>query len=139
MSNTLLRLDVQVQGNLDIRELFQQEGNADSKPSLNTVTDSDGHFTLEGIPAGQYTIIAQRTGYFGPVALAPEVMDAPAAALARVNVVSRQTAEVALHLVPGAAVSGRVLGPTGTRNSWRRLKDAESRSRSKPARRFPRT
>ena len=113
MSNALLRLDVQVQGNLDIRELFQQGGNADSERNLNTVTDAEGRFVLEGIPAGQYTIIAQRTGFFGPVALTPESIDAPAAALTRTNVVSRQTADVRLNLVPGAAVSGRVQGSNG--------------------------
>jgi hypothetical protein len=78
-------------------------------PQYNGLTDSNGRFIIEGIPAGEYPLNAQREGYFGTTGQ-------PQAPFVRrtVTVVPQQTTEVALTLIPGAAVSGRVLDPSGT-------------------------
>jgi len=75
----------------------------------NAVTDGSGRFVIEGLPPGQYPITARREGYFGPSVSG----DSPLAARGSATIISHQTTEVQLTLVPGGAVSGRVLGPAG--------------------------
>jgi hypothetical protein len=77
-------------------------------PQFTALTDSNGRFTIEGIPAGEYPLNAQREGYFGTSARPP----APFARRS-VTVGPQQTTEVSLALIPGAAVSGRILDPRG--------------------------
>ncbi len=64
------------------------------------VTDSAGRFRVENLPPGKYTINAARGDYF----------DAKGADTV---VGSGKTADVALSMIPGATISGRVLNPAG--------------------------
>src|SRR5436190_11905946 len=47
-------------------EGLQMAMKANPNLPLKAVSDSSGHFTFRDIPAGRYTLIAQREGYFGP-------------------------------------------------------------------------
>ncbi|HZD31441.1 MAG TPA: carboxypeptidase-like regulatory domain-containing protein [Candidatus Angelobacter sp.] len=71
-----------------------------------TFSDGDGHFELVGIPAGSYSVVAQKPGYFNPQELlrggAPPVEVGPKASSAVVK------------LVPEAVITGKVTTTTGT-------------------------
>lgn len=77
---------------------------ANSGPNYTAVTDSGGRFVIEGLPPGQYPITARRDGYFGPSVNG----NSPQVGRGSATVVSQQTADVQLSLVPGSVVSGRI-------------------------------
>jgi hypothetical protein len=79
------------------------------QPSYSAVTDANGRFTIEGIAPGDYPMVAQREGYFASSLVSPP----PALVHANTTIRSEQTSEVRLTMIPGAAVSGRVVGPDG--------------------------
>ena len=72
--------------------------------------DSNGRFTIKGVSSGRYTVIAQADGYFSflndPVLASRAKRD--------VIVIEGQQIEVgAIELLPGAAISGRIVAPDG--------------------------
>jgi hypothetical protein len=77
---------------------------------LSAITDSGGHFVIEGVPAGQQTLAAQREGYFGVSVNGI----APVAVTTSVRVTAQQSTEARLTMVPGAAISGRITTANGS-------------------------
>jgi hypothetical protein len=79
---------------------------------LKTISDGSGHFTIRDVPPGQYTLIAQREGYFGPAPNgAPQL---PQTAIMPIVVPERQASvQVTASLVPGGVISGRVRDSNG--------------------------
>src|SRR5262245_46104814 len=67
-------------------------------------TDGSGHFTINNVPAGNRSVMAQLEGYFGPSqnGIYPTSVRRPAI------VVSQQTVEVKFELITGVAIIGRV-------------------------------
>jgi hypothetical protein len=78
-------------------------------PQFDAITDINGRFSIERIPPGEYPVTAQRDGYFGTGG------DTSAAVTgsATITVTSQQTTEFTLKMIPAAAVSGKVLDPSG--------------------------
>jgi protocatechuate 3,4-dioxygenase beta subunit len=77
---------------------------------FTTKTDSEGHFSIDNVPAGNRNVVALLEGYFGPA----QNGSYPANARSQVMVVSAKTAEVKLELIPGGAISGHVYNADGT-------------------------
>ena len=71
-----------------------------SRKTVIAVTDASGRFRVESLAPGRYSIGGGRDDYFNPKG-------------ADAVVVSGKTADVALSIIPGATVSGRVLNPAG--------------------------
>jgi protocatechuate 3,4-dioxygenase beta subunit len=69
------------------------------------ITDSNGQFTFDSIPAGEYRIDAQRTGYASP----RQNFGAPQA----IKIAAGQAATIELRLKKGAVIAGRVLDESG--------------------------
>jgi hypothetical protein len=78
-------------------------------PPLTATTDSNGRFTIPGVPAGNVTVRAQLQGYFGP-ALGGNY---PTIVTANATVTSDKPADVHLALIPGGTIGGRVFDPAG--------------------------
>src|SRR5262249_44427514 len=74
-------------------------------PPPQTVTDTQGRFTLTHLAAGRYRIDVQKTGF-----ARLNEMGAPGPT---VDVAAGQTATVQLHLQKGAVIAGRVLDASG--------------------------
>jgi len=86
--------------------IHQQRGNFERPPQWRSiVTDATGSFAADNLPPGTYMLQAQGDTYpVGPAGIAHK----------NIEVKSGQTGDrVALELVPGAAVSGRVLDEDG--------------------------
>lgn len=82
----------------------------DTPGPFATTTDSEGRFSFSGIAPGQYTVRAQREGYFATPAFA----EPTAGATAPITVVAQQpVTPVALSLMAGGVVSGRIRDPGG--------------------------
>jgi hypothetical protein len=77
---------------------------------FTTKTDSEGHFSIDNVPAGNRNVTALLEGYFGVA----QNGGYPANARAQVMVVSANTVEVKLELIPGGAISGHVYNADGT-------------------------
>ena len=71
-----------------------------SSKTVIAMTDASGRFRVEDLAPGRYAISAGRDDFFG-------------AKGADAVVVSGKAADVALSIIPGATVSGRVLNPAG--------------------------
>jgi len=71
-----------------------------SSKTVIVTTDASGRFRVEDLAPGRYSISAGKDDYF-----ATKGADAV--------VVSGKTADVALSIIPGATISGRVLNPAG--------------------------
>jgi protocatechuate 3,4-dioxygenase beta subunit len=69
------------------------------------ITDSNGQFTFDSIPAGEYRIDAQRTGYASP----RQNFGEPQA----IKIAAGQAATIELRLKKGAVIAGRVLDESG--------------------------
>ena len=69
------------------------------------ITDSNGQFTFDSIPAGEYRIDAQRTGYASP---RPDFGPPQA-----IQIVAGQAVTIELRLKKGAVIAGRVLDESG--------------------------
>jgi hypothetical protein len=75
-----------------------------------TITDSSGRFSLADVPSGQYWVIAKRDGFFGvPIGGRPpaETVSVP------VSIGTQPVSDVAISMVPGALISGRVRDSAG--------------------------
>lgn len=76
------------------------------QPRLQTITDGDGHFILEGLDQGRHLVALVRDGYVVPGRL--ESSGYP------FRVTTGQTVSgIVFHLVPTGSISGRVVGPDG--------------------------
>src|SRR5262249_2903743 len=74
---------------------------------LKTVSDSSGHFSIRDVPPGNYTLVVQREGYFGPSPNGAPPL--PTASIIPVVVPAQQApVSVTASLVPGGVISGRV-------------------------------
>lgn len=71
-----------------------------------TFTDDNGHFTLEGLPAGSYSVAAHKPGYFNQ----QELLRGAGITLAEVGPNSKPAI---VRLTPEAILSGRVTTTTG--------------------------
>ena len=78
-------------------------------PPLTATTDSNGRFTIPGVPAGNVTVRAQLQGYFGPAVGGGY----PTIVTTNATVASDKPADVHLALIPGGTISGRVFDPAG--------------------------
>jgi hypothetical protein len=76
---------------------------------VSVLTDSNGRFTMKGIPPGTYTVRAQKDGYFGIASNGTT----PTVATTPVRVVNEETASVSISMMPGATISGRIRDETG--------------------------
>lgn len=81
---------------------------SDTGRDFYAVTDNNGRFSIEGIAPGEYPVTAQRDGFVGT-----DITRTPSVSRITATVVSRKSTEIALIMIPGAAVSGRVLDPSG--------------------------
>ena len=103
-------------------EVSAQEQPAHERPHVNTVTgisDLEGRFHLEGIPAGDYLAAALMPGFVGPgidPASNPsdEQLKSIIASFPTVHVSEGQTATVNLTLHRGGVITGRVLFSDGS-------------------------
>ena len=77
---------------------------------INAITDQDGKFVLDGVPAGSYSVVATLTGFAYP----DPNPGTPYARGPYVNLGNGQRAEgVTVKLVPTVSISGRVLDKNG--------------------------
>jgi hypothetical protein len=82
----------------------------DTSAPRSVETDSSGSFEFPGIPPGTYSVEAQRTGFFGPLA-----HDVAANFVVKdVVVTAQQTQQISLGMTQGGSISGRILDARGT-------------------------
>jgi hypothetical protein len=80
------------------------------KNPISSTTDGSGSFEFRDVIPGEYTVRAQREGYFGPQRAGR--WQTSSSMLLAVPV-DRAVPEVGLFLVPGGTISGRVRAPNG--------------------------
>lgn len=88
--------------------------NAGTTPGaqLTATTDPAGHFRFSNLDPGNYTVRAQREGYFAPTTASQA--GAASAVLANVTVTAnKQTPAVKLAMIAGGILGGRVRDPEG--------------------------
>jgi hypothetical protein len=73
------------------------------------LTDNAGRFTIPNVPPGQYTVRAQREGFFG----GPTTVEDPTVATAPAIVGEGQTATATLTMFRGAAITGQIRDTSG--------------------------
>lgn len=72
---------------------------------LSGVTDSTGRFVINDVPPGTYSISAEREGYFGGTVNSSSNVTATSIA----TVAAGRATEVAMSMIAGTTISGRVL------------------------------
>jgi protocatechuate 3,4-dioxygenase beta subunit len=77
-------------------------GSGASEPTSAT-SDSDGHFSLDGLAPGRYRVIASRNGYLGNNA-----RSSAGSRATMVNLSVGQQSDITLRLTPSAVIAGRV-------------------------------
>jgi hypothetical protein len=83
-----------------------------SNIQLTTKSDRDGRFIVRDLPPGQYTVQVEREGFFGP----PLLGSGNFPTFVNTNIIitaGQATPNLSLSLIPGSAVSGRVVDPEG--------------------------
>jgi hypothetical protein len=81
----------------------------DTSRPRSVETDSTGAFEFTGVPAGTYSVEAQRTGFFGPL----EHDVAADVAVKDVVVTTQQTQQISLGMMQGGAINGRIVDSQG--------------------------
>ena len=81
-----------------------------SAGGLRTVTDGDGHFTLDNAPVGSTSVRAQRNGYFGP-AVNGEFTNV---AVVPVVIKPSEPATIKIVLVRAGGISGKIFDSSGS-------------------------
>jgi len=76
---------------------------------FQAITDSNGRFTFSNVPLGNYTVRADREGYFA----SSDQLRAPTTVSAPVNVSGPMPANVVLELSPGGIIRGHVYDAGG--------------------------
>jgi len=76
--------------------------------SFSAISDADGHFRIEGIPAGRYRAFVERSGF---VEINKQHLRAAGAALTFSP--GKDIADLVLHMLPAAVVVGRVVDEDG--------------------------
>jgi hypothetical protein len=79
---------------------------------FTTITDKDGRFSFEAIPAGEYPLAAERDRYVGADSIYDR-LKAPWVSQARATVESGKATEIVFKLIPAAIVSGRIMDSNG--------------------------
>ncbi len=93
-------------------EAMQSLMKANPSLPLKTVSDGSGRFVIRDVPPGRYTLIVQREGYFGPSPNGAPPL--PQTAITSLVVPEQQAPlQVAVALVPGGVISGRVRDANG--------------------------
>jgi hypothetical protein len=77
---------------------------------FTTKTDSQGHFSIDNVPAGNRNVTAQLEGYFG----AAQNGSYPGNARTQAIVASAKAVDVKLEMIPGGIISGHVYSADGT-------------------------
>ncbi|HLQ78479.1 MAG TPA: carboxypeptidase regulatory-like domain-containing protein [Terriglobia bacterium] len=78
-----------------------------------TISDGEGHFSIPNVPAGVYTLRAQREGYFGSSFRGTT----PLAFTTSITVTAKQTTQVAVSMLAGGTISGVVRDESGDPSS----------------------
>src|SRR5712671_913895 len=91
-----------------IAQLASGETVAAAAP-LTAVTDGNGHFVVQNVPAGRVAIRAQLTGYYGPGVSGMY----PDSASTSVVIKADESSNIKISMVPGGTVSGKVLDSNG--------------------------
>src|SRR6185436_8306912 len=94
---------------LTTANLYTQLASLSGKTPPTTTTDRDGRFSFKDVSPGNYTVRAQKEGFFGK----SEGGFNPATAAADVNVDAGKTVEADLSMIPGAIIGGRVFDEKG--------------------------
>jgi hypothetical protein len=76
---------------------------------MTAVTDGDGHFIVQNVPAGKVSIRAQLTGYFGPGVNG----NFPDSVNTSIVVKADEASTVKISLVPAGTISGKVFDSNG--------------------------
>ena len=87
--------------------------NAAGGPQIGrtVVTDDDGQFRVEGLPAGRYAVSAVRPAFLMVASAATPVVTAKQIAVVRAGAAT----DVELVMIRGGVITGRVLDPEGRR------------------------
>jgi len=97
---------------IDVEILIAGTGRNVGFTTPQAITDAKGHFVIDDVPPGSYAIRAQRLGFANPAPNGVRLQEGGASRT--VSVSAGQHVENAnLSLVPGGAISGRVLTPAG--------------------------
>jgi hypothetical protein len=75
-----------------------------------TLSDTQGHFEIIGVPPGAYIVRAQRQGYFGGLVNGIHTLSLTA----NINVAAQDATPIRFNMIPGGAISGRVVDPEGS-------------------------
>ena len=106
IANVAARMEAQLLG-LPVPAGAAVPGAGTPIPQIFATTDGDGRFTFRSLAPGRYQVRAQRDGYFAPPP--PGAAGAPTIATTTATVAAGQESpEVAIHMIRGATVSGRV-------------------------------
>ena len=92
-------------GTAVIQNLVTQLGG--TKPSV--LTDRDGKFSFKDLRPGRYTVRAEREGFFGRAVNGSR----PTFENATLAVAGKETKDVALSMMPGAIIAGRIYDSLG--------------------------
>jgi len=88
--------------------------NAAQPPQLSGTTDAGGHFIFTNLAAGRYQVRAQRDGYFGAAPPGSTANSLPTVISATATIdPSKPGPELAMNMIRGGTVSGRVRDPNG--------------------------
>lgn len=78
-----------------------------SMSTFKTTTDNSGRFVLDNVPAGQYVVRVERSGYFGTPGATP-LQTASATVI-----VANSSTNVTVSMRPGGTISGRLRDESG--------------------------
>src|SRR5262245_41084167 len=91
-------------GDVEISLVFNSPG-ISARP--RTITNAQGSFTFDNLPAGKYSVQARREGYFNDQGNPLPTL------VANVTVEPLRSQQIVVSLIPGAIISGRVTDTEG--------------------------